>query len=108
MGNFANPDNKGDLPLPDGRVSIDAEELADLRFQASQFIPYKEESYRLALALQSANPHHPLLRGEMWVAYFHTKAQREREGLGVSPSPMPLDPDDAAAIRGRTLGSDRV
>lgn len=88
MGNFSNPDALGDLPLSNGRVSVDAQELADTRFAASQFLPYKEEATRLADALHNVDPDHPLLRGELWQEFIAEKVRRGQEDQGIEPSPI--------------------
>jgi hypothetical protein len=85
MMGYTNPSATPDEILPDGRVAINADELSDLRFTASQYLPYKEEATRLADALHNVAPDHPLLRGELWQTFINTKEKRAADGRGVAP-----------------------
>lgn len=82
---IANPSTTPDEILPDGRVAIPADELSDLRFTASQYLPYRSEAERLADALHNVAPDHPLLRGEMWKEFIAKKEQRAADGNAVGP-----------------------
>lgn len=59
-------------------TQVDEEELNALREQASQAIPWKAEATRLAEALHHMEPHHKLLRQEIWIEHFQKKAASAR------------------------------